>query len=192
MDNFPAECVVLVGLVLIGHQGESMGYSTHYLGRLDIWPRLNPDETVWLRAFQRTHRGLHPDDPYAVPMNPGAEAIGHPLVKETGTGLLVIPPGPLELATCDWAPCVSGCCLQWRKVEKSNHATRELQYLIDHFLKPGAHAASDGRQDFEPFTFDHTVSGIIAAERQDGWLYLIRAEDNALEEVTLVPGKGLW
>lgn len=169
-----------------------MGYSTRYLGRLDIEPRLNPHEATWLRAFQRTHRGLHPDDPYAVPMNPGAEAIGHPLVQESVPGVMIIPTGGPGLDTCDWAPCVSGCCLQWREIEKSNHATEQLQYLIDHFLRPGALSASDGRDDFEPFTFDHTVSGIIAAQRQDGWLYLIRAEDNDLEEITLVPGKGLW
>ncbi len=53
-----------------------MGYSTHYLGQLDIEPRLNPEETTWLRAFQRTHRGLHPDDPYAVPKIPGRNRVG--------------------------------------------------------------------------------------------------------------------
>lgn len=166
-----------------------MGYSTQYLGRLDIAPRLNPEETVWLRAFQRTHRGLHPDDPYAVPMNPGAEAVGHPLVEESSPGVLIIPRG---LHSFDWHPCTDGCCLQWKQVEKSNHATVELQYLIDHFLRPGAFAASDTRADFAPFTFDHTVSGTIAAERQDGWLYLVQARDNLLEEVTLVHGEGLW
>ncbi|WP_109473304.1 hypothetical protein [Ornithinimicrobium cavernae] len=82
--------------------------------------------------------------------------------------------------------------MQWVDIEKSNSAVHELQYLIDHFLRPGALAADDGRDDFSDFTFDHVVSGTIAARRQDGWLYLIQCRDNAISEETLVPGRGLW
>ena len=32
-----------------------MGYSTGYLGRLNILPRHNPQEVEWLPAFGRTH-----------------------------------------------------------------------------------------------------------------------------------------
>lgn len=167
-----------------------MGYSTEYLGRLDVRPRLNDAEIEWLRCYARTHRPFHPDDPYAVPMNPSAEYRDHPDVQPLPGGGAVLPNRPVQgLDRCDWVPCLDGCCLSWHKVEKSNSAVRELGYLIDHFLRPGAHAAADGRADFAAFTFDHIVSGVIAAERNDTReLFLIVAEDNRIETRTLVRG----
>lgn len=171
-----------------------MGFSTAYLGRLDIEPRLNAQEVEWLRAYARTHRPFHPDDPYAVPMNPGAEHLHHPASSPLPGGGYALPSGPVTgLDRCDWQPCVDGCCLVWDKVEKSNAAARELRYLVDHFLRPDAHAATDGRDDFAPFTFDHHVSGVIAAERDDTReLFLVVADDNSIEERTLVPGDPQW
>lgn len=69
-----------------------------------------------------------------------------------------------------------------------------LQYLIDHFLRPGAHARLDGRPAFEHFTFDHMVNGIIAAERDDTReLFLIVCEDNAIHrEVLVAPDPDPW
>ncbi len=62
-----------------------------------------------------------------------------------------------------------------------------LQYLIDHFLRPGAAARSSGRPDFASFTFDHVVNGIVAAERNDTReLWLIRCHDNQISTETLV------
>lgn len=162
-----------------------MGFSTHYLGRLDITPRLNSEEVTWLRAFALTDRKLHPGDPYAVPMNPLGEAIDGHQRGDYGVGHRQVT----GLGRCDWEPCLEGCCLMWNGSEKSNTAVIELRYLVDHFLKPDAHAASDGRADFAPFTFDHTVNGVIAALRGDNReLFLIRARDNVIRTQVLVPG----
>lgn len=151
-----------------------MGYNTSYLGRFDVEPSLNGAEVEWLRAYSRTFRPAGGDDPYGVPMNPGAE-----LPADTAT----------TFERCDWVPCLDGCCLSWRPAERSNNASVDLQYLIDHFLRPGAHAAADGRPDFEPFTFDHHVSGIVAAENgETRELFLLVADDNVIDERTLVPG----
>ena len=85
-------------------------------------------------------------------------------------------------------PCVEGCCLRWRSEEKSNTAVSWLRHLVDHFLC--ADALARGRhEDFEDFTFDHVVGGVIAAERGDSReLYLIRAADNVITTQTLVAG----
>jgi hypothetical protein len=40
-----------------------------------------------------------------------------------------------------------------------------MQYLIDHFLKPGGHAL--GEPGFADFTFDHVVNGTIDAQGED-------------------------
>ncbi len=142
-----------------------MGFSTAYLGRLDITPHLNPAEVEWLRAYHLTERAFHPDDPYAVPAHPQAEVFEHPECLLPGGGWVIRRETESGLPRCDWQPCVEGCCLEWSSIEKSNTASRELAYLIDHFLRPGAHAQRDGRVDFADFTFDHVVSGIVAAER---------------------------
>jgi hypothetical protein len=164
-----------------------MGFSTAYLGRLDIEPALNREEVEWLRSFARAaHRD--PTDPYSVPMNPGAAPLvdhAESRVRSTRTSA--------GLWRCDWQPCPDGCCLTWQEVEKSNDASRELRYLVDHFLRPGAHARTDTRDDFAAFTFDHVVNGTIAAERGDNReLFLIEARDNEIAERTLIPGAPDW
>lgn len=170
-----------------------MGYSTTYLGRLDIEPALNAAEIEWLRAFTCTDRVLHPDDPYAVPMNPGAECLTEPPVARPDDAQPPFATTVEALARCDWLPCVEGCCLSWDGIEKSRAGVIEVQYLIDHFLRPEAHAAADGRADFEHFTFDHHVCGVVAAERSDTReLFLLVAEDNTVAVRTLVAGDPCW
>lgn len=167
-----------------------MGYSTTYLGRLRIEPALNEAEVEWLRAYAMTHRPFHPTDPYAVPMNPGAEHLTQPGTRRLPGGGYALPLAQVTgLPRCDWQPCVQGCCLGWERVEKSNTAQRELTYLLDHFLRPGARAAADGRADFAEFTFDHHVHGTIAAERDDtGELFLLLARGDRIIRHVLVPG----
>lgn len=170
-----------------------MGYSTAYLGALRIEPPLNSQETAWLRAYQRSARSLQ-DDPYSVPMNPGVIPQDHPEVfqlKGGGSSFSAASQsgGP---SPCDWRPSTDGKWLHWVKSEKSNNAIPTLQFLINHFLRPGALAQGDGRAAFEAFTFDHVANGTIAAERDDGELFLIVAEENELERTVLVQGLGLW
>jgi hypothetical protein len=39
-----------------------------------------------------------------------------------------------------------------------------LAYLIEHFLRPGAAAATSGDPQFSGLTFDHTLTGEIEAQ----------------------------
>lgn len=166
-----------------------MGMQTRYLGALTITPSLCQEEVTWLRAHQQTEFALHPHDPYPAAMNPRAErahAFATGAVPASGTRDSRTP------RWVDWAPSVDGTHLRWQEADKSNAPIPEITYLIEHFLKPGAHAASDGRKDFEKFTFDHVVEGTIAAERSDGRLYLIEAVDNVVREIVLVRGAAEW
>ena len=172
-----------------------MGYSTHYLGGPSIRPHLNLAEVQWLRAFCRRWPGAEAFDPYDVPKNPGLEQLQDAGDRRTSHGA-GLPAGVVQsgVGSCDWEPTVSGTHLRWVRREKSNHAAVEIQYLIDHFLRPGAHAASSGRAQFAHFSFAHVVSGVVAAERDDGRLWLITVEDNMVSESLLTAGRedGLW
>ena len=181
-----------------------MGFSTKYLGRLDIEPRLNPAEVEWLSAYAEIDRRYF-SDPYEVPMNPRAFVIEQERRRDQERQRLRSGKKRRGVATrdfttlspgdgsphphLDWKPCPSGCCLDWdSRTEKSRMAEEWLQYLIDHFLRPGAKARTSGRPDFERFTFDHVVNGTIAAERDDTrQLWLIRCKDNEISTEQLVP-----
>lgn len=189
-----------------------MGFSTRFLGRLDVEPPLNAAEVEWLTAFAELDRRYF-IDPYDVPMNPrafrfeqerprttaahGATAEGQPVsAASDDAGFAVLDPfttlAPLDGSPyphLDWTPCVDGCCLTWdSRTEKSRMAQEWLQYLIDHFLRPGALARTSTRPDFAHFTFDHLVNGTIAAERDDTReLWLISCRDNEISTLQLVP-----
>jgi hypothetical protein len=49
---------------------------------------------------------------------------------------------------CQWVPCPHGCCLVWNGHEKFYAGQAWLQYLIDHFLRRGAHAQTSGDPQF--------------------------------------------
>jgi hypothetical protein len=42
-----------------------------------------------------------------------------------------------------------------------------MSYIIEHFLKPNAHASSTGDPQFAGFTFDHVCNGTIEAQGED-------------------------
>jgi hypothetical protein len=136
-----------------------MGYTTDFIGHIDIEPALNHDENEYLSAFSESRRYDRVDGPYAVPGDPVAE-------NQTGRGDIDIDrynraaPGQPEL-WCQWEPCWTGCCLSDHGREKFYQPVRWLVYLIDHFLRPAAIAAESGLPVFEHFTFDHHLEGMV-------------------------------
>lgn len=170
-----------------------MGYGTNFLGHLEVTPPLNDAEADWLRAFAEIDR-RHYSDPYDVAMNPRVVAQegsrgARPRDESTPDPFASLSPRDgTPYPHLDWVPCGDGCCLRWNGTEKSRMALEWLEYLTDHFLRPGAHARSCGTPEFEHFTFDHQVNGMLAGERDDtGELFLIRARDSTFDVETLVP-----
>lgn len=158
-----------------------MGFSTDYLGHIDIKPRLNDAEIEYLTAFFASRRFVRAS-PYDVPGNPQAE---------TSDGLppeLYNQPHPGQPDLwCDWSVCWDGCCMAWNGTEKSYSMIPWLKYLTQHFLKPGARAAKDPR--FADFTFDHQLSGMVVGCRRDTKeLFLVRVSNNRITERVLRPG----
>jgi hypothetical protein len=66
---------------------------------------------------------------------------------------------------CQWVPTDDGTGIEWDQGEKFYEAEAWMTYLIDHFLKDGAHA--QGQPRFEQFTFDHVLNGTIAAQGEE-------------------------
>ncbi|PUA82446.1 hypothetical protein [Nocardioides currus] len=150
-----------------------MGFSTDFVGHIDIAPPLNEAETQYLLAFSGSRR-YDRGDPYDVPGNPLAETrLGVPMERYNA------PSAGQPNLWCDWEVCWDGCCITWSGKEKSYSMEPWLRYVIDHFLRPGAVASKDPR--FEDFTFDHVLNGIVVGCRRDTKeLFTLEAADNVV------------
>jgi hypothetical protein len=143
-----------------------MGVTTTYLGHIEISPPLNQAEYDYLTLFSRSRRSLRVGGPYAVwPRDPRDEV---PTLHgdEAAARANRIADGQPGY-WCQWVPCPTGCCLGWDGHEKFYGGALWLQYLIDHFLRPGAHARRSGDGQFRRFTFDHDTNGVVVGEQGD-------------------------
>lgn len=157
-----------------------MGYTTDFLGHIDINPVLNAAEIAYLEAFGLSRRFDRPGGPYEVPANPYAEAeVGRD--PSVPTEVYNRPaPGQPQL-WCQWTPCWDGCCLAFDGGEKFYRPVQWLEYLIGHFLQPNAEASTSGLPVFDEFSFDHVLEGIVVGCRRDNKeLFAIRVEGNVV------------
>jgi hypothetical protein len=160
-----------------------MGYTTDFLGHIDITPGLNESERSYLSAFSLTRRYDRGQGPYYVPPNPYADQGDREPVERLNT-----PPQGQPGLWCRWVPCWDGCCLALDGEEKIYDPARWLDYLITHFLKPGAAATESADPVFDDFTFDHRLDGLVIGCRRDNKeLSAIRVVDNAITREVLRP-----
>lgn len=159
-----------------------MGYTTDFIGHVDVTPSLNEAELAYLNAFRLSRRFDRPGGPYQVPSNPYADDREGVDVDTYNR----IAPGQPQL-WCQWEACWQGCCLAFDGHEKFYQPVPWMEYLIEHFLMPGAAASSSGLPTFEQFTFDHRLDGLVVGCRRDNKeLFGIRVTDN------LVTTEVLW
>lgn len=153
-----------------------MGYSTDFSGFVTIDPPLNDVEVGYLTKFSDTRRMNRERGPYFVDgpgfagqdRTPDIIDYNTPPAGQPGLWCQWIPAGSISAG--DWTPEARtdhgfGSAIYWNGGEKFYHAEQWLAYLIDHFLRPDAHAK--GHDGFKHFTFDHTVSGVIYAQGED-------------------------
>ena len=162
-----------------------MGYTTDFIGHIDIAPGLNANEIAYLTAFSESRRFVRPGGPYEVPGNPRAE---------TSDGIAVAdynrPPAGQPGLWCDWVPCWDGCCLAFNGNEKFYDPTSWLRYLVRHFLAPGAPASRTPDHRLRGFTFNHVLDGMVVGCRRDNKeLYAIVVRNNRVRERVLRPSK---
>jgi hypothetical protein len=159
-----------------------MGYTTDFIGHIDISPGLNQAEQDYLSGFSLTRHYARKEGPYYVSPNPYADQSSDDPERSNR-----LAKGQPQI-WCRWVPCWDGCCLALDGEEKIYEPTRWLEYLIEHFLVPGAKASKSGLAIFDDFTFDHRLDGLVVGCRRDNkQLYAIRVEDSAVREEILRP-----
>lgn len=164
-----------------------MGYRVTTVGHIDVRPALNDEEFEYLVAFAESRRWRRSGDPWEVPAAPfgmdedHGDVEGYSQPAEGQPGLW-----------CPWVPSCGGRCLGVIDGRDGRHdsLTRWLAYLDETFLRRGARAS--GVPGFESFTFDHELSGVVAAYRNDcGELWLVRPRSGRVEEEVLRQGDSL-
>ncbi|WP_395658434.1 hypothetical protein [Nocardioides sp.] len=161
-----------------------MGYTTDFIGHVDIEPHLNAGEIAYLEAFRHARHFDRGGSAYDVPGNPLAP--DHEGVPNERYNALA--PGKPQLY-CQWAICGSGCCLAYDGNEKFYQPVAWLRYLIDHLLAPGALAEKERHHQLAEFTFDHRLNGMIVGCRRDTReLFAITVTDNVVATEVLRAG----
>lgn len=139
-----------------------MGYTTYFDGQVDIVPPLNESEINYLTAFASTRRMNRTKGPYYIQNdnNFGQD-------RETDIINYNEPPVGQPGLWCQWVPTDEGDAIMWDDGEKFYNSPEWMQYIIDHFLKPGAIASTVNDPQFAEFTFNHVVNGEIFAEGEE-------------------------
>lgn len=153
-----------------------MGYTTYFDGEIAVTPPLNEVERAYLTKFANSRRMLRERGPYFVD---GEGFHGQDRTEDVHDHNA--PPEGQPGLWCQWVPNEDGTAIEWDQGEKFYDAPEWMAYLIEHFLQPGAHAASSGETQFAGFTFDHVLNGEITAEGEesyDRWRLVVT--DNAV------------
>ncbi len=145
-----------------------MGYTTDFAGEVIIVPPLNGDEIAYLNDFATTRRMDRTGGPYFVKGEGDFGQGNGPDQVNNHNG----PPTGQPGLWCQWRPGDDGNVIEWDGGEKFYNSVEWMEYLIDHFLKPGAVASTVEDIDEQDarirnFTFDHVLNGEIYAQGED-------------------------
>ncbi|HEY1035564.1 MAG TPA: hypothetical protein VGE09_11345 [Pseudoxanthomonas sp.] len=154
-----------------------MGYTTEFQGQINIEPPLSAEEITFLKKFNETRRMDRRNGPYHVD-GTGDFGQGHDSdVRDYNR-----PPAGQPGLWCNWTPTDDGTAIEWDGGEKFYDSLEWMQYLIEHFLAPGAKAATE-----LPFLqANHVLNGTIKAqgeEMDDRWKLIVT--DNAVSRADL-------
>lgn len=144
-----------------------MGYTTDFWGEVTVSPPLDTSEIDFLNRFAGSRRMNRKKGPYF------AEPGGNYGQDRTDDIINYNDPPPGQPGLwCQWIPSDDGKTIGWDGGEKFYNSVEWMQYIIDHFLRPGAIAKAE-----LPFLqANHVVSGIIDAqgeEPDDRWRLVV-------------------
>lgn len=152
-----------------------MGYTTDFWGQIKVEPPLNDVEVAYLNKFSDTRRMKRRKGPYYVD-NAGFAGQDH----EDDILDYNQPPDGQPGLWCQWIPTSNtqegwiadaaeqagfGQAIVWNGAEKFYYAPEWMEYIINHFLREGAHA--QGQEGFKHFQFNHVLNGVIDAQGED-------------------------
>lgn len=144
-----------------------MGYHTDFSGSIKVEPPLNAEEVAYLMKFAETRRMSRRNGPYFVDGGGFKGQVAADDVIDYNR-----PAQGQPGMWCQWVPTLDGTAIEWDGGEKFYDSTEWMQYLIDHFLRPGAAAKSA-----LPFLqANHVCNGLIDAqgeETTDSWQLIV-------------------
>lgn len=135
-----------------------MGYTTQFSGQVSIEPPLNHAEIEYLRKFNTTRRMKRGNGPYFVD---GSGDFGQG--RDSDVVNYNSPPTGQPGLWCNWTVTDDGSEILWDEGEKFYYAKEWMAYIIEHFLKPGAVAASA----LSFLQANHVCNGVIKAQGED-------------------------
>lgn len=154
-----------------------MGYTTDFSGSIAVDPPLNAQEIQFLRKFSETRRMDRTKGPYFVD---GSGFMGQD--HEADIASYNSPPPGQPGLWCQWVPTEDGTAIEWNGAEKFYDSAEWMEYLIDHFLKPGCVA-----KDALPFLqANHVCNGAIKAQgedMEDRWKLIVKANHVAVRRL---------
>lgn len=163
-----------------------MGYTTDFTGQITVTPPLNTAEITYLKRFADTRRMHRGNGPYFTGSGLAGQGQDPDIINFNA-------PGPEQPGLwCNWVPTDDGTAIEWNNAEKFYNSVEWMRYLIQAFLEKGAAvqvelaAPVEGRVypvEFEGFTFDHVLNGVIEAQGEDSddrWVLVV--ENNEVRE----------
>lgn len=154
-----------------------MGYTTEFLGQIEITPPLSQEEINFLEKFSETRRMNRHNGPYYVD---NAGDFGQD--REDDIIDYNTPPQGQPSLWCNWIPTENGKYIEWNGAEKFYSSSQWMQYIIDHFIGETPLAQKE-----LPFLVGHTCNGTITAQGEeihDRWLLVV--ENNKVTTKALV------
>lgn len=157
-----------------------MGYTTDFMGEIEIVPALNQEEIDFLTKFSETRRMDCEQGPYYVDRGGFAGQANDPKIRNYNR-----PPEGQPSLWCQWIPTDDGESLVWDQGEKFYESPEWMAYLIEHFLGQNPKAKNE-----LPFLQGHVLNGTISAQGEDPddkWLLHVRNNKVFTEDLICVP-----
>ena len=157
-----------------------MGYTTEFVGGIEINPPLSETEIEFINKFARTRRMKCEQGPYYVDRGGYAGQDHGPDVIDYNK-----PPDDQPGLWCHWESTPDGEEIGWNGGEKFYNSAEWMQYIIDHFLGNNPIAQSE-----LPFLTGHILNGKIIAQgedTEDRWILYVKDNKVSVEEITDEP-----
>lgn len=135
-----------------------MGYTTDFVGHIDVVPALNAQEIEFINKFADTRRMDRANGPYFVDGDGLAGQDNGPDVVYDHNS----PPKGQPGLWCQWIVTDDGSAIVWDGGEKFYDSDKWMAYLIKHFLGKNPVAS-----DQLSFLQGHTLNGRIVAQGED-------------------------
>lgn len=161
-----------------------MGYTTDFMGEIQVSPPLNEHEIAYLNKFSASRRMNVKQGPLYTESNN--------LAYHSSDVINYNDPNPSQPGLwCQWVPGYDGDSIEWDGNEKFYASPEWMKFIIQNLFSASArafveeHKGTAAAPELDYFTFDHVFNGSIDAqgeEPSDMWQLIV--EDNVVKVAT--------